>query len=55
MNCKHETAVKVENGYVITYCTKCGKILDTKPVSGSKNEHYIQSNYPDNGGQILHD
>lgn len=55
--CEHQVNTKVENGMVITYCTKCGAILDTKVCSapsvtcGSWNEGGLK----DNGGQILHD
>lgn len=50
--CKHTPAVKVEGGMVVTYCKKCGKILDTKPAS--TNEHFFRSGSNNNGGQILH-
>ena len=54
--CKHQIATKIENGYVVTYCKKCGKILDTKPLSGgSEPEHWKEGLIHDNGGQILHD
>lgn len=30
--CYHAVRVDTQNGQIITYCTKCGAILDTKPV-----------------------
>lgn len=31
--CEHKIKTKVENGLIISYCEKCGKILDTTPVN----------------------
>lgn len=31
-SCNHNVNVDVVNGLIITYCSKCGEILDTKPV-----------------------
>ena len=52
-NCKHLAAVKVENGMIITYCKKCGQILDTKPT-GQPTQTVQETTAPQNGGQILH-
>lgn len=30
--CVHDVRVDTQNGQIITYCAKCGAILDTKPV-----------------------
>lgn len=30
--CIHDVRVDTQSGQIITYCTKCGAILDTKPV-----------------------
>jgi hypothetical protein len=30
--CVHDVRVDIQNGQLITYCAKCGAILDTKPV-----------------------
>lgn len=55
--CEHDISIKVENGMIITYCKKCGAILDTKPAN---NNQYtisccqIEGDIPNNGGQILH-
>ena len=58
--CEHEIAIKIENGMIVTYCKKCGKILDTKPANtnnkksilpGTSNNEVLK----DNGGSILHD
>lgn len=32
--CTHNINVRVEGGQVITFCTKCGMILDTQPIRG---------------------
>ena len=32
ISCNHNTKVDVVDGIIITYCSKCGEILDTKPV-----------------------
>lgn len=56
--CKHtHIGVRVEGGMAITYCTECGKILDTKPVDNGKKEKspWAEGFMQDNGGQILHD
>lgn len=30
--CIHDVRVDTQSGQIITYCTKCGAILDTKSV-----------------------
>lgn len=32
--CTHNVDVRIENGNVITFCTKCGMILDVQPIRG---------------------
>jgi hypothetical protein len=32
--CTHNVDVRIEGGQVITFCTKCGMILDTQPIRG---------------------
>ena len=32
--CTHNVDVRIENGNVITFCTKCGTILDVQPIRG---------------------
>ena len=54
-DCEHEIETKVENGYIITYCTKCGEIFDSKPVPSEREVHWNEGLVHDNGGQILHD
>ncbi len=51
--CKHQAAVKVENGVIITYCKKCGKILDTKQAQQA-GPTFTETTAPQNGGNILH-
>lgn len=58
--CKHEVEIKLENGNIITYCKKCGAILDTKPAhTGPYNDavkiRWSEAGIKDNGGDILHD
>ena len=56
--CKHVPDVKVEGGLIITYCQKCGKILDTRPTDENPNysrERWQEGLIQDNGGSILHD
>ena len=57
--CEHHMVdVKVDAGYAITYCVKCGKILDKKKVARPGEEPDIRWEsglMKDNGGQILHD
>lgn len=46
--CKnHEVKIKIENDILITYCEKCGKILDTKKEITEEEKHQ-------GGKQILH-
>jgi hypothetical protein len=33
IECVHTVDLKVEGGKVITFCTKCGAILDIRPVT----------------------
>ena len=54
--CEHKVETKVENGVIITYCSKCGQILDTKQ-SYEAPRFTCENNFggfTDNGGQILH-
>lgn len=32
--CTHDIDVRIENGNVVTFCTKCGMILDVQPTRG---------------------
>ena len=32
--CTHNIDVRIEGGQVITFCTKCGMILDVQPIRG---------------------
>lgn len=50
--CEHQIDTKIENGIVITFCRKCGQILDTKMVQAPT---ITCSGFTSNGGQILHD
>ena len=54
----HTPSVKVENGYIITYCTLCGEILDSRPVPNedqkAQSERWQEGLIHDNGGRILH-
>lgn len=52
-NCNHQIKVKNENGMIITYCAKCGKILDSKSCFNEKIDINWENN-SNNGGQILH-
>lgn len=59
--CEHSIVTKIENGIIVSYCCKCGKIMDSKPVQGqpSRNDsisvNWVEGGLCDNGGQILHD
>lgn len=58
--CQHDVETKVENGMIITFCKKCGKILDTRPISTNITCDSVKINWNEggiknNGGQILHD
>lgn len=57
--CNHEIDIKCENGFIISYCKLCGKILDKKPTGKRSVERKEVFNdgsmLRDNGGQILHD
>lgn len=57
MECKHEIKIETRNGNIITYCSKCGKILDSKPIDESTHEYKEGSGsfLGDNGGVILND
>ena len=55
MNCNHEVTTKIENGMIITYCKKCGKILDTAQASNGSRGTWREGLIEDNGGEILHD
>lgn len=37
--CNHEIEAKVENNFVVTYCKKCGAIINSKPLSEGSNKH----------------
>lgn len=52
-NCNHKAVVKTENGMIVTYCQKCGKILDSKTI-GNNNASFYETTAPKNDGQILH-
>lgn len=58
--CEHQVSTKVENGMIITYCAKCGAILDSKMVNTPNNItcncgcHESAGGLSSNGGQILH-
>lgn len=48
--CEHKVDVKIENGSVVSFCTKCGTILSVQPQS------IREINTPQAGsGIILHD
>lgn len=55
--CQHEVMVyESGDGYIVTICKKCGKILDKKKIGNAKNEgQWMEGLLKDNGGQILHD
>ena len=55
--CEHEITTKIENGIVITYCAKCGKILDIKnaPEKECKIMWSETGASANNNGFILHD
>lgn len=57
MKCKHEIKIETKNGNIITYCSKCGKILDSKPIDESVHEYKEGSGsfLGDNGGVVLND
>ena len=48
-NCMHSVDVKVEGGNIISYCTKCGAILNVQPQVMTEISN-VASN-----GIILHD
>jgi len=56
-----EVNPKTKSNNIITYCKKCGKIIDVKTVEYSKYEEekdatILWSNRSDNGGRfILHE
>ena len=57
--CEHQVTTKVENGMIITYCAKCGAILDSKMVETPSFTcncgcHESAGGLASNGGQILH-
>jgi len=56
-NCKHSISVKQEGNMLITICTKCGQILDTKTINENKSTTNTNCNggCQSKGGIILHD
>ena len=48
--CEHKIDIKIENGQIVSFCTKCGAILSVQP----QNITEISCNTSGNG-IILHD
>jgi len=50
--CQHEVMVyESGDGYIVTICKKCGKILDKKKIGNAKNEgQWMEGLLKDNGG-----
>ena len=57
--CEHQVMTKIENGMIISYCAKCGQILDSKMANVAHDVSctcgWCEGGIRDNGGQILHD
>lgn len=50
--CEHKIVVKSVGNNIVSYCEKCGKIIDTTP---KPEKPMIEiAGFKDNGGQILH-
>lgn len=39
LECKHNPVVRIDSGYIITYCSKCGKILDSHLIETETNKN----------------
>ena len=37
--CNHDIDAKVENNFVVTYCKRCGAIINSKPLSEGSNKY----------------
>ena len=48
--CEHKIDIKIENGQIVSFCTKCGAILNVQP------QNITEVSYNSTGsGIILHD
>jgi hypothetical protein len=63
--CEHQVVVCVRDGMIVSYCSKCGKILNSKPIDHQDHRKtdtnktlvdYSEGTIlHDNGGEILND